>query len=186
VHDRYTYLTVGDGRSAAEGVIGEVVAAGGVVIGTWTGAGSVGWWDDEVVLLVGWPEGTTSVLLPGSEALRATARPTIIEPLEAGGIFAHRWFEIDAADWDELLELSTGAWPPFERAYDATIHGFFRSDDDIGGRVLLITRYPSLDAWERSRAAARADDVDVAESGRRFMRRRELTRRSIVRIGQLL
>jgi hypothetical protein len=52
--------------------------------------------------------------------------------------------------------------------------------------VLLITRYPSLDAWERSRAAARADDVDVAESGRRFMRRRELTRRSIVRIGQLL
>ena len=42
-------------------------------------------------------------------------------------------------------------------------------------------------AWLiQSRGALRDPSGDVAESGRRFLRRRELTRRSIVRTGYLV
>jgi hypothetical protein len=104
-----------------------------------------------------------------------------VQPLSPGGVFAHRWFELDPADWDEFLALSTEAWPAFESAYGAKIVAFLRSEDDPG-RVLLITRYPSMAAWEESRGVLRQD----MEAGRKFLRRRELTRRSIVRTGRLI
>jgi hypothetical protein len=182
VHDAFTYVTTtrdADPRPA-------IKDAGGVVVGAWIGARGIGWWDDDLVVLAGWPGGTHGDV--AGERLRATARPTAIEPLERGGVFAHRWFETMADTWDEFLDLSTGAWPAFEAAYGATIHGFFRSEDAAlpEARALLITRYPSLAAWEESRAAPRSKERDVAESGARFVRRWDLTKRSIVRVGTLL
>ena len=161
--------------------------AGAVIVGTWRGAGGIGWWDDELITLAGWPDGTRPTAAAG-DRVRATARPTSIAPIDKGGVFAHRLFEFADADWDELLELSTGAWPAFESAYGATIEGFFRFEDVAApdARVLLITRYPSMAAWEESRGVARSANEDVVEAGRRFMRRRELTRRSIVRVGTLV
>jgi hypothetical protein len=179
VHDLFTYGTNVD--------VDALQSAGAVIVGTWRGAGGIGWWDDELITLAGWPEGTTPATNSG-ERIRATARPTSITPLAKGGVCAHRLFEVASKDWDEMLELSTGAWPAFESAYGATIEGFFRFVDvaEPDARVLLITRYPSMAAWEESRGVARSADEDVVEAGRRFARRRELTRRSIVRTGHLV
>jgi len=181
VHDAFTYTTV---IGPHDDAVDRITAAGGVVVGVWSGVGGIGWWDEERVVLAGWPDGAHGE----GERLRATARPTSITPLAKGGVFAHRWFELAAGDWDEFLTLSTEAWPAFEQAYGATIEGFFRSEDvaEPDVRVLLVTRYPSMAAWEQSRGALREPSDDVAESGRRFLRRREITRRSIVRTGYLV
>jgi hypothetical protein len=179
VHDAYTYVTTTSGAAAAR----ELREAGAVVVGAWRGAGSIGWWDDEVVVLAGWPSGAEHGAVAG-ERLRATARPTEITPLTGGGVFAHRWMHFDPAHWAEVLELSTGAWPAFESAYDATIEAFLLSDE--GDRVLLITRYPSVAVWETSRGIGGEAGDDAKEAARRFMRRRELTERAIVRIGTLV
>lgn len=183
MNERYDYLTLrrGDNVPAA------VAEAGGVIVGRWSGAAGMGWYDDELIVLVGWPEGTTPVPTPEAVPVRATARPTSVAPLTGGGVFAHRWFEFDPADWDEFLSLSSGAWPAFEAAYGATIEAFLRTDKEPQDAVLLITRYPSLAGWEESRGAlSAAPGEDVAEAGRRFQRRRQLTRRTIVRTGTLL
>ena len=128
---------------------------------------------------------TVEVVVPGelpalstatvdaAHELTATVRPTDDAPLTDDGVFALRWFDIDPADWPEFLALSEGAWPGFEAANPGVrIHGFFRSGDD---RVLLVTRYPDLAAWETSRNAT--DDA----GGANFRRRHQLTRSTIVR-----
>jgi hypothetical protein len=192
MHDACSYVTVGGGPSRARNVALAARDAGGVVVGAWSGLGGIGWWDHEATLLIGWPGGSAEPLATShsehEERLHATARPAAIEPLDTGGVFAHRWFEIASDDWNEFLALSTEAWPAFEAAYGATIEGFYRSDDAAppNARVLLITRYPSMAAWEASRGALRDPSGDVADSGRRFLRRRELTKRSIVRTAALL
>lgn len=148
-------------------------------------AGSIGWATDEhPMVLVG------SNALDGAaehESLVATARPTDTRrPALTGGVVALRWFELAAPDWDEFLTLSTGAWPAFEEAYDATILGLFRttaSPSEDEARALLVTRYASYAEWERSRGGTRAESGTIGEAGRLFRRRAQLTRRSIVRVG---
>ena len=108
--------------------------------------------------------------------------------VDRGGVVALRWFELPAADWDEFLDLSVGAWPGFERAYEAQILGLFRSVDVAAplARALLVTRYRSLAEWERSREAGASDGAgsgEVAEAGRRFRRRHQLTTSTVVRIA---
>ena len=191
MNETYWYATTAGGTEAAHALGEQWAARGGIVVGVFAGAGGIGWWDDEATVLVGWPDAPPAHRGADDAGdaieMHATARPGAVRPLEPGGVFAHRWFEIDGSTWDEFLELSTGAWPAFETAYGATIEGFFRTEAAPGGtdRVLLITRYPSYAAWEQSRGALRDPTADVAESGRRFLRRRELTKRSIVRIGVL-
>ena len=113
------------------------------------------------------------------ERITATVRPTSSDALPPDdGVYAHRWFDINPADWDEFLALSEGAWPGFEGANPGVrIHGFFREGED---RVLLVTRYPSLAAWETSRNAN--DDA----GGANFRRRHQLTKSTIVRTYRLL
>lgn len=136
---------------------------------------------DSLVLITaadGVPQGVDA-RVHAVDRIVATVRPTATDPLAADdGVYAHRWFDIDPADWDEFLALSEGAWPGFEGANPGVrIHGFFRSGDD---RVLLVTRYPSLAAWETSRNAS--DDA----GGANFRRRHQLTRSTIVRTYRLI
>ena len=132
-------------------------------------AGGIGWYDDiDVVIGHGNASGRPMV---------ATARPTSPEPIAGGGLFALRHFELhDAGAWDEFLALSTEAWPEFESTNDARVEGLFRFTD-VDDEALLVTRYPSLAGWESSRTSIRPDNP----AGRNFIRRRELTRRSVVR-----
>ena len=155
------------------------------------GATSVGWASDETaVILVGTGSDELRAALDagGRDArpLYPTARPTDDPPAVAGGVVALRWFDLAAADWDEFLELSVGAWPAFESSFDATILGLFRVGDvePPDATALLVTRYASLAVWEESRSVLAARSGSLAHSGRRFLRRHELIRRSVVRIGR--
>lgn len=131
----------------------------------------------EVVVRGDLPELTSATIDVASE-LTSTVRPLDDTPLTEDGVYALRWFEIDDADWAEFLALSEGAWPGFEGANPGVrVAGFFRSG---AGRVLLVTRYPSLAAWETSRNAP--DDA----GGANFRRRHQLTRSTIVRTYRLI
>jgi hypothetical protein len=123
-------------------------------------------------------EGVTVASL---EPITATVRPTSTDKLPADdGIYALRWFDIDPSDWDEFLALSEGAWPGFEGVNPGVrIHGFFRAGAD-GERVLLVTRYPSLAAWETSR------NVDDDGGRANFVRRHQLTKSTVVRTYRLI
>jgi hypothetical protein len=157
------------------------------------GAGSVGWASDEAAVILAGPDaGELCAAARGVgggdvRPLEPTARPTGDPPAVTPGVVALRWFDLSAADWDEFLDLSVGAWPAFEASFDATVLGLFRAGG-VGppdAAALLVTRYASLAVWEESRSVLAARSGSLAHSGRRFLRRHELTRRSIVRIGRL-
>lgn len=152
------------------------------------GGPGIGFASDEYPLIVSVEAGQPPPALPASagpvERLSPTVRPTGPEPPHLdGGMVALRRFEVDPADASEVVELSAAAWPAFENAYDARILGFFSVEETGGSEFLLVTWYRSLAEWERSRGTLQAELGDVAEAGRRFRRRHELTRRTIVRIG---
>jgi hypothetical protein len=126
---------------------------------------------------------TSRLVVAGVEPIAATVRPLTSEPLTASAVYAHRWFDIAEKDWPEFLSLSEGAWPGFEKANPGVrIEGFFRSEavTSPDARVLLVTRYPSLAAWEQSRNA-----TDEA-GGANFRRRHEITRKTVVATFRLL
>lgn len=66
-----------------------LTAAGAIVVATWAGGPGIGWWDDEHVVLAGWPDGAWADA-PGAR-LRATARPNSIESLAPGERWSHRF-----------------------------------------------------------------------------------------------
>lgn len=160
----------------------------------WVVAGGprgIGWHSDETAVLE--PAGSADVgdlvadlgaEVNGVERLAAVARADT-DTAPAAGVLALRWFELAAGDWAEFLELSTGAWSGFEGAYTSKVLGLFRSEDcaEPDARALLVTWYGSLADWETSRRAVRATEGAEAESGRRFLRRHVITRRSIVRVS---
>ena len=157
------------------------------------GAGSIGWPSDQAAVILagaGPAPLRQSVEDHGAlgevHGLAPTTRPTDAAPPEATGVVALRWFELAAADWDEFLDLSVGAWPAFEEAFDATILGLFRAVDvaEPDALALLVTRYASLATWEESRTVLGARSGSLAHSGRSFLRRHEITRRAVVRIGR--
>lgn len=159
------------------------------------GPGGIGWHSDELaVLLPADPARPVdaSALVGGRcdvqsvRRLESTARPTAPDrPSIGAGVLALRSFELAAADWDEFLELSVTAWPGFEASYDAQILGLFRSVDTAApdAAALLVTWYASLASWEQSRGTVRATDGVQADAGRKFLRRHQLTRRTIVRVS---
>ena len=203
MEERYDYRVIrierGAWRKIAEAVHGEcadtVARAGGVFFGLWRG--EIGFHNDEGVVMTAWPprtepdhtttDGIASVMESTIERLVATVRPSSSEPVQDDGVYAHRWFETTEQHWPEFVELSQAAWPDFEGAFPgARIIGLWRSLDarPPAVRVLLVTRYPTLAVWERSRPyeAERVPGVD--EARRKFLRRAELTERTIVRIAR--
>ena len=205
MEERYEYRTIRIERGAwrklaeiARAELGETVGrSGGSIYGIWRG--EIGWYTDEGVVMTAWPahtepdhhatDGIPSVVDSSIERLVATVRPTSPEPPADDGIYAHRWFDTTEEHWPEFVDLSQAAWPDFEGGFPGVrIYGLWRSLDATPPlvRALLITRYPTLAVWERSRPyeAERVPGVD--EARRRFVRRAELTDRTIVRVTRLV
>jgi hypothetical protein len=203
VHDEYDYVVLRTSRDAPAGfrplatedARRSLTRSGGVLVGAWLGAGSIGWFDDEALVLVGWPErrgdavGWLASSIPGARSevipMRATARPVSPGPVRSSGVHAHRWLEVEPEHFGEVVDLSAGAWPAFEASFEAHIEGLFQAEDG-SGRMLLVTWYASVAEWERSRGVAGADQGALADARRNFQRRRELTRRQVVRLARAI
>ncbi len=102
----------------------------------------------------------------------STARPERIAALPAEGLYVFRFFDMDAADCDEVVALSREAWETFEDSdrYAAKPQGLFRPREALEGpvRMLLVTWYDGFASWETSRAPA-------PEARDNFRRRHQLT-----------
>ena len=159
-------------------------AAGGEVVGQW--APQLGWANDEAAVLVRWtgPRGDVGAItsLEGVakasvEQITPTIRPADANRPAAGGVYVHRWFEIEAGAEDEFVALSSQGWAHFETLFDAQIFGLFAAEpsaaDRAAGasRLLLVTRYGDHGVWEASRDP-------TTEAMQIFQRRQQLTRRS--------
>jgi hypothetical protein len=111
------------------------------------------------------------------ERLDPTLRPSDDAIPKPGGIYVHRWFEVEAGAADEFVELSGQGWQRFEAQFDTNIFGLFRAapspaDSETGVvRLLLLTRYADHGVWEASRDP-------TTEAMQIFARRAQLTRRS--------
>ena len=154
---------VGLARKLA-GAANALQAAGGETVGQW--APQLGWANDEAAVLVRWAgvrgdlgplaaaDGVTEARI---DQLAPTIRPGDADRPGAGGIWVHRWFEIEAGAEDEFVALSSQGWAHFETLFDAKIFGLFRADPspaDRGrgaARLLLVTRYGDHGVWEASR-----------------------------------
>jgi hypothetical protein len=128
--------------------------------------------------------GLPGLLRHSTRELMATVRPTEPAVLTEDGIYAHRWFRIETAHWDRFLALSEGAWPAFETAFDVRIMGLFKQETSPTlTEVLLLTRYPSLAGWERSRTDFKTDEEKAARSN--FVERQGLTQWTTVTATRL-
>jgi len=111
------------------------------------------------------------------EQLTPTLRPANDDAPRPGGIYVHRWFEVDAGAAAEFIKLSGQGWQRFEAQFDTQIFGLFRAapspaDREAGAqRLLLITRYADHGVWEASRDP-------TSEAMQIFARRQQLTRRT--------
>jgi hypothetical protein len=167
-------------------------AVGGEIVGQW--APQLGWANDEGAVLVrwsgprgelGWVASADGVTEARIDRLTATIRPGDADRPAAGGIYVHRWFEVEAGAEDEFVQLSSQGWAHFETLFDAKIFGLFRADlsptDRARGtaRLLLVTRYGDHGVWEASRDP-------TTEAMQIFLRRQQLTRRSWAASTRLL
>jgi hypothetical protein len=148
-------------------------------------APQLGWASNEAAVLLRRREGDAASVLeaPGLiaearvEPLTATLRPAADATPRPGGIYVHRWFEVEAGAADEFVELSGQGWRRFEAQFDTQIFGLFRaapSPADAAaelGRLLLLTWYADHGVWQASRDPA-------SEAMQIFARRQQLTRRS--------
>ena len=206
MHEHYEYRRIRvsprswrrAGPALHERGAGAVAAAGGTLFGVFVG--QIGLGANEGVVLTAWPDreslergsrlvvdGVDDVLESSAEQFVATVRPVEPKPPTERGVWAHRFFEIRDEDWPEFLALSEGAWPRFEETNGVRVRGFWRSlhVEPPLARVLLLTWYPSLAVWERSRGH-RPDTKTEPEVWQRFIRRSELTESTIVCTTELL
>jgi hypothetical protein len=190
-------------RRATHGPVDQATRnAGGTMVGLFLGM--IGFASDEGVLIRAWPDVTElsaradatmaaadTIVESRVETLSATVRPTSAASLSIDGIYAHRWFWLKDSDWAEFEALSSDSiWPYFE-SDGCEIIGLWRaaSDQPLVG-ALLLTRYPSVAHWERTRLQGDAPpgaDVDLYRRAQEAARRRAaITDRSIVRLTRLV
>lgn len=209
MNEAFDYSTIrierGGWRRVPEAIyreLGDKLAEeGGIVYGVW--AGEVGFYSDEGAIMTALnrevedddfasapmgAEEIDGVLHSQTHRLVATVRPTDSTPPTHEGLYVHRWFHIDASDWDEFLDLSNTAWPSMEAAFPGVrIIGFWKSlePDHDEEKILLITRYEGLDQWERSRYYRGEPVKEAKEAFDRFARRARLTKRTVARFTRL-
>jgi hypothetical protein len=158
-------------------------------------APQIGWSNNEAAVLIRWPDQSARevpdlgaaplVERVRIEALAPTVRPADADRPAHGGIYVHRWFEVEAPAVDEFVDLSGQGWRRFEALFDAKIFGLFRAETSAEdrerriARLLLLTRYGDHGVWEASRDP-------TTEAMQIFARRRELTRRTWAASTRLL
>jgi hypothetical protein len=143
----------------------------------------LGWANNEAAVLLRAGGSANALAAPGlivettAERLTPTLRPADDATPKSGGVYVHRWFEVDAGSADEFIDLSGQGWARFEAQFDTQIFGLFRAapspadaDTDVQ-RLLLLTRYADHGVWEASRDPT-SDAMQI------FARRAQLTRRS--------
>ena len=177
--------------------------AGGNVLALF--AGMIGLATDEGVLVRAWPDGetlaresertltsATQIIESEVERLAPSVRPVDATPPREPGVYAHRWFWLQPQDWAEFVRFSEeGIWPYFE-SDGCRIIGLWRSmEPGPLAKALLVTRYPSVAHWERTRL--QSADVPPGADERLYRaaqgageHRAHLTVRSIVRLTRLL
>jgi hypothetical protein len=126
------------------------------------------------IYLVSYAQKPTTLDLPpeiqelSCRDLIPTVRPTEDEPRSRPGIYVFRWFSVAADSVDEIVRLSSEAWPTFEASFETEVQGLFVDQGDSPGGMLLITWYKDLSVWEESR--------QPPEKARdNFLRRHQLT-----------
>ena len=113
--------------------------------------------------------------------LEPTVRPLSHSPLAREGLYVFRWFEVHNQDIDEIVALSETAWTSFESDFEAQVQGLFANPDRSPerGRMLLLSWYSGLAAWQTSRAPS-------PEARENFIRRHELTLEAMAVATRLL
>ena len=150
----------------------------------------LGWANNEAAVLVRRPDSAPATGLAAPdlianaklERLTPTLRPSDDAAPKPGGIYVHRWFEVEAGAADEFVELSGQGWQRFEAQFDTNIFGLFRAEaaapnGDV--RMLLLTRYADHGVWE----ASRQPSTTAREA---FGSRHELTTSTIARSSLLV
>ena len=171
------HVALSEALAAAQG---RLARAEGEVVGQF--APQLGWANDEAAVLVRWrgqpaeaPIATDAALVTRVERRRLvpTLRPADGDALQPGGIYVHRWFEVEPACVDEFVALSGEGWKDFEPRFAAAIFGLFRQDTPSAdvARLLLLTYYGGHDVWEASRDPS-------TEAMQIFARRQQLTKRT--------
>ncbi len=166
----YLFLSLARGPAARSRFV-EAVAAAGLAAAGAEARGlfttQLGWEASQAALLIQrGADGTAptaaietlsrapDVLSCEPHELRPTIRPLPGAALKPGGIYVHRWFEVEAGSFDAFVNLSGQEWPDFEARFEARIFGLF---EDMTARpagrrrLLLITRYADHGVWEASR-----------------------------------
>lgn len=89
-----------------------------------------------------------------SRRLLAAGRPEVPQPLTKTGVYMHRWFELANKNWEAFREITMSTWTGVHEHFESEIVGFWQSLDvpPPQAKALMITRYESLDMWERSRS----------------------------------
>lgn len=169
--------------------------AGGALFGVFTP--QIGLSSNHVVALIRWPEGRPAAAdtilhevpvasVVTDELWTSTSRPAPGDSItETTGVFSHRWFDTNEADWPRFLELSESAWGNFESVHDTRVIGFWRSQVPPAPgqvRVWLMAWYRDLASWDHSRYWNPAPVAAAAEANQRFRERRQITNDSAVSI----
>ncbi len=148
----------------------------GFVCGIFRG-GMFGLRTNQISILSAWqrPEDAANCYRPLSElngyvvadhdCFTATVRPPEPSRLDREGFYVIRWIRMNDSDVDEYTQLCLETWPAFEAAGNARCYGVFERPEEKGiSRLLMLTWYASMDAWETSR---NLDPADSAKWSRR-------------------
>lgn len=114
--------------------------------------------------------------------LEPTIRPIDATPLSREGLYVFRFFDVAHENVDEIAELSREAWETFEGNGNYEPQGLFCQADRSGehGRMLLLTWYNDLTAWQSSRTEF------PPQARENFQRREALTGGSIAYATRLI
>lgn len=204
----YAYHTIlirirpGGGPAFAFSLSAAVAERGGTTFGMF--AAMIGLASDEMAVITAWDDadaagggdaairGVPDVLDCSTERLVPTVRPIDATTPRERGVYAHRWFWLQPQDWSEFQRLSEeGIWPYFE-SDGCRIVGLWRSiEPGQPAKALLLTYYPTVAHWERTRL--QSPDAPPGADERLYRRaqdagraRNALTERSIVRLTTLV